>query len=667
MATVNAILEDESISHAVSLQQYSLGVVRRMIALLNRADAELSAALMTALQDMPPESFTVERLESLLGSVRTINAAAYAQVAQELNKDLQELAGYEAEWQYNLFNSTIPEPVLVRFPIASVTSDQVYDAAMSRPFQGRLLRDWAKNIEADRMAKVRNAVRQGYIEGKTTADIVRSIRGTRSAGYADGFLQRPRKDLEAVVRTAISHTASTARAEFTKANADIIKAEKWVSTLDTKTSEQCFPASTTAFSVGDLRGVTRRLYEGEMIVVTTAAGKELRATPNHPVLTARGWRAIKELNPGHDVLYQAVGDFGDVSSAKKVSVPTTIGAIADALLHPAVGDVLVERSAQTDFHGDGMSGDYEVDVSGANGDLRLAFESAHGKKVSDEFFARIAFPGQFSARCNHGLLLVGDGPRFMAAEVDSVSFGNRVEAEPTDAGSPDYFRRCLTIDKELDNCGFISPAGVVAATKVRHYACAFEDSGNSRSGDAIAFSNATCGGAIGVLADDVVAVRSELFSGHVYNLSTGSEFYIADGFVVHNCRIRDNKQYTAIDHKPIGHKVPWLQGPGRLHWNCRSTETPVTKSWRELGIDVDSMTPGQRASMDGQVPADQDYNTWLSKQSAARQERVLGPERYQLVKSGQVTMDQLYSPNGKFLTIAQLKEIDGVEMPRRAA
>lgn len=371
MATVNAILEDESISHAVSLQQYSLGVVRRMIALLNRADAELSAALMTALQDMPPESFTVERLESLLGSVRTINAAAYAQVAQELNKDLQELAGYEADWQYNLFNNTIPEPVLVRFPIASVTSDQVYAAAMSRPFQGRLLRDWAKTIEADRMAKVRNAVRQGYIEGKTTADIVRSIRGTRAAGYADGFLQRPRKDLEAVVRTAISHTASTARAEFTKANAEIIKAEKWVSTLDTKTSEMC--------------------------------------------------------------------------------------------------------------------------------------------------------------------------------------------------------------------------------------------------------------------------------------------------------RIRDNKQYTAIDHKPIGHKVPWLQGPGKIHWNCRSTDSPVTKSWRELGMDIDEMTPAQRASMDGQVPADQDYNTWLSKQSAARQERVLGPERYQMVKSGQVTMDQLYSPNGTFLTIAQLKEIDGVEMPRRAA
>ena len=371
MPTVNAMLEDESISHAVSLQQYSLGVVRRMIALLNRADAELSAQLALVTEGLPPTQFTTERLNSLLGSVRAINQQAYAMVEQALNKDLQDLAAYEAQWQYDLFNNTIPEPVLVRFPIASITGDQVYAAAMSRPFQGSLLRDWAKNIEADRMVKVRNAVRQGYIEGKTTADIVRSIRGTRANAYADGFLQRPRKDLEAVVRTAISHTASTARAEFTRANSEIIKAEKWVSTLDTKTSEMC--------------------------------------------------------------------------------------------------------------------------------------------------------------------------------------------------------------------------------------------------------------------------------------------------------RIRDNKQYTAIEHKPIGHKVPWLQGPGKIHWNCRSTDSPVTKSWRELGIDIDEMTPAERASMDGQVPADQDYNTWLSKQSAARQERVLDPERYQLVKSGKVTMDQLYSPNGTFLTIEQLKERDRVEMPRRAA
>ncbi|MGY2258125.1 hypothetical protein [Pseudomonas sp. SDO55104_S430] len=370
MPTVNQVLEDEQVAHSVSLEKYKVGVVRRIIALLNRSDAELSSALSAALERLPAESFTVERLELLLAEVRAINAQAYAAVAQELQSDLKELAGYEANWQQALFEKTIPEPVQVRFPIASVSAEQAYAAALSRPFQGRLLKDWGTEIAADRMVKVRNAVRTGYLEGKTTDQIIRSIRGTRAAGYADGFLERPRKDLAAVVRTAVSHTAATARQEFNKANEEILKADKWVSTLDNKTSPMC--------------------------------------------------------------------------------------------------------------------------------------------------------------------------------------------------------------------------------------------------------------------------------------------------------RIRDQLQYTAVTHKPIGHKVPWLQGPGKIHWCCRSTSSPVTKSWRELGIPLDEMTPAQRASMDGQVPGNTTYSEWLNRQSDARKLEVLGPARYQMLKDGK-DLEDFYTPTGEWMTLDQMRARDAATFASIAA
>lgn len=366
MPSVNTILEDEQIAHSVSLEKYKVGVVRRIIALLNRSDADLSAALAAALERLPAESFTVERLELLLDQVRLINTQAYASVAQELQNDLKELAGYEVSWQQALFESTIPEPVQVRFPIASVSAEQAYAAALSRPFQGRLLKDWGTEIAADRMAKVRNAIRTGYLEGKTTDQIIRSIRGSRATGYADGFLERPRKDLAAVVRTAVSHTAESAREEFVKGNAEIISKVIWRSTLDTHTT-------------------------------------------------------------------------------------------------------------------------------------------------------------------------------------------------------------------------------------------------------------------------------------------------------VNICVPRDGKAYTADTHKPIGHKLVWLGGPGRAHFNCRSTSSPVTKSWRDLGIPIDEMTPGQRASMDGVVPADTVYSDWLKRQSAARQDSVLGVERAQLMRAGKIKFDEFYSPSGEWLTIEQLKQRDLIE------
>ncbi|WP_207285215.1 hypothetical protein [Pseudomonas sp. FW300-N2A2] len=371
MPTVNQVLEDEQIAHAVDLEKYKVGVVRRIIALLNRSDADLSAALAAALERLPAESFTVERLELLLGQVRLINSQAYASVAQALQDDLKDLAGYEVSWQQTLFESSIPEPVQVRFPIASVSAEQAYAAALSRPFQGRLLRNWGEEIAADRMVKVRNAIRAGYLEGKTTDQIIRSIRGSRATGYADGFLERPRKDLAAVVRTAVSHTAATARDEFNKANEEVLKAERWVSTLDNKTSPMC--------------------------------------------------------------------------------------------------------------------------------------------------------------------------------------------------------------------------------------------------------------------------------------------------------RIRDQLQYTVLTHKPIGHKVPWLQGPGKIHWCCRSTSAPVTKSWKELGMNIDEMTPAQRASMDGQVPADTNYSEWLNRQSDARKIEVLGPARAQLLKDGKLDLEDFYTPTGEWMTLDQMRARDAAAFAKIAA
>lgn len=359
MPTVNEILADETVAHAANLQLYSNGVVRRIIATLNRSDARLMVELAMALEQMDPESFTVERLESLLGSVRALNAEVYRQAFGLLETELVKLAEFEAGYQYDLFKGIIPEPVQVRFPLAPVAPQQAFAAAMARPFQGRLLRDWAATVEADRMVKMRNAVRQGYVEGKTASQIVREVRGTKAANYADGFLQRPRRELMTVVQTAISHTAATAREQFRDANSEIIKAVRWVSTLDSRTSEPC--------------------------------------------------------------------------------------------------------------------------------------------------------------------------------------------------------------------------------------------------------------------------------------------------------RIRDQLRYEAQTHKPIGHKVPWLAGPGRLHFNCRSTDAPVTKSWRELGIPIDEMTPAQRASMDGQVPAETTYSEWLKRQSAGRQDQILGPERGRLMREGGLQLPDFYDSRGNWLTMDELK------------
>lgn len=356
MTSVNARLRDAEVDHAVDLEQYKTGVVRRLIGLLNRTDADLFAQITAAIDGLSAEA--LERLESLLGSVRMLNLQAYQALGRDLTDELRRFTEHETGYQLGLFQATVPPQIAVS--LQRVDPGQVYAAAYAQPFRGRLLREWSESIEADRMARIRDAIRIGVVENQTTQQIMTRLRGTRARGYADGLIEIDRRAAEAVVRTAVSHVAGFARDRFHAANGDLLKATAWASTLDARTTEPC--------------------------------------------------------------------------------------------------------------------------------------------------------------------------------------------------------------------------------------------------------------------------------------------------------RIRDGKQYHPVTHAPIGHKVPWLSGPGRLHWRCRSSSVPVTKSWRELGIDMDEMPAGDRASMDGAVPAEQLYGEWLRKQPAKRQDQIVGPTRGKLMREGKMPFDSLYTNRGEWLTLEQLKD-----------
>jgi hypothetical protein len=62
--------------------------------------------------------------------------------------------------------------------------------------------------------------------------------------------------------------------------------------------------------------------------------------------------------------------------------------------------------------------------------------------------------------------------------------------------------------------------------------------------------------------------------------------------------------------------------------------------------------------MDGQVPADVSYGDWLKKQSAARQDDIVGPTRGALMRRGGLQMDRFYNDKGRFLSLDELRKRD---------
>jgi hypothetical protein len=109
------------------------------------------------------------------------------------------------------------------------------------------------------------------------------------------------------------------------------------------------------------------------------------------------------------------------------------------------------------------------------------------------------------------------------------------------------------------------------------------------------------------------------------------------------------------DHKPKDGGPPWLEGPGKLHWGCRSTSVPVLKTWRELGIDADEVPQTTRASMDGQVPAKQTFEQWLKKQPAARQDACWARPSPTCGAAARSSFRDLLDQSGRPLTTEQLR------------
>lgn len=239
MKSANEKLLDETIGHAVNLSRYSNSVVRRIMELLNRSDRDLFLQLKVALERLSMESFTVQRLDRLLVDVNRLNALSYAAVGEELDKALLELAGYEAQHQHQMIASVLPAQVAEALTLTAVTPAQAYAAALARPFQGKLLSEALAGIEAAKAARIRDTIRMGFVEGLTIDQMVRRLRGTRALGYTDGLMEIDRRGAEALVRTAVNHTANFAGQAVFDANRDIVKEVVWVSTLDGRTSSVC--------------------------------------------------------------------------------------------------------------------------------------------------------------------------------------------------------------------------------------------------------------------------------------------------------------------------------------------------------------------------------------------------------------------------------------------
>ena len=231
MQNINEALFHAGVQHQIYLQRYSTQVVREILEVLIQSQNDIISKLSGAdLTD-----FSQRRLQSMLVEVRNLTTEAYGVLQEKLNGKLTETAHYESDFNAKLIEKLLPVEITLIRPAIETLSALV----TSKPMQGRFIADEVKDLDAVSVKRIEQAIRIGVIEGETTPDIIRRIRGSKALNYKDGILQRSRDDVERLVRTSITHITARARDELYRANDSVVKAWRFTATLDRRTTVIC--------------------------------------------------------------------------------------------------------------------------------------------------------------------------------------------------------------------------------------------------------------------------------------------------------------------------------------------------------------------------------------------------------------------------------------------
>lgn len=315
----------------------------------------------------------------------------------------------------------------------------------------------------------------------------------------------------------------------------------------------------------------RSWYSGDVVEFETASGRRLRLTVNHPVPTARGWVVAQDLRHG-DKVFRYRGDVhgGAVDHDDPADRPAAIEQVFAAL---ALVCGLRRRDVTAlDLHGDAARVQGKVDVA-APARLLLGHLQAPRKQLGGQLGFPLPDVGEVLHAGLRALHLLGVGVLPPAAGVPGGPALplHRLRSLGADAlpllrlgggAAPDLHARLHQLRSDSGPGQTIPPSqrldglatligrdqlgdGRQASSglhpllfgstpdldaALRHVA----SEGHPLDSD---LSAQRMGAFPGVVAhDEIVQVRYELFSGHVYDLQSTTGIMVAEGLCISNCR-----------------------------------------------------------------------------------------------------------------------------------
>lgn len=363
--------------------------------------------------------------------------------------------------------------------------------------------------------------------------------------------------------------------------------------IDERTGEKGLPGQLinchTGESIVDLSNgcakLYRRIYSGELVSIISDDGVILNATPNHPILTNRGWLPIKLINEGDYVVSRAKKSV-NICEAYVYDSKSTFSDVFDFAFDLVGGAETFIGSPRFEFHGD--ISDSDVNIIDIDSFLPGGVEFIVAKEVIEFFLTCSDMKGvttSFSKNCAMDALINGitfsderilSGFSSLFPEFGGESFSTN----GIGLRAISYFNTVL--DQNSSNCG---ARGIEFFRKFknahtgqietghfffRQLLSLFSLWGKHRKRNivnaellgevvGVAFENRgnlfDCPAPIQKFSRIEKKFVRKDFCGHVYNLENELNWYYCNDIVSHNCRCRmrpivDFTQYLRNDDEP---------------------------------------------------------------------------------------------------------------------
>jgi hypothetical protein len=269
-----------------------------------------------------------------------------------------------------------------------------------------------RSIPEQYLGKIEGAVMRSVVSGRDlkqlTDDILATYGVTRRRAEtiardqnnkASGALQRVRYQELGIMKAVWMHSHAgrdPRRTHVANDGKEFDVAEGW---LDPAVNKRiwpgqlinCFPGSTVVGTTSPIRRLWKTMFKGD--IVNIVVGSDLiQATPNHPILTGRGWIAADAVEKNDD-LVSVLPHNGVAVAHEEGKSKTTFDDLFKAC-RVLFGDVRA-RGVGFDFHGDAPNG--EVHDVTIDHDLLLKLEIVVRQNFSKRYLAgtygRVGRPG----------------------------------------------------------------------------------------------------------------------------------------------------------------------------------------------------------------------------------------------------------------------------------